>query len=138
MDDHRQASLVYRRTFVRNPAPSVDNAGDGKKSHSTRSTERARRDDRPPQKIKQPFGLTGADLFGLRGCFQFQWGLLIANRRALEDVSLEERNNASQSLILRGVRELVGNQFAIAPTIRAHKNSVFQSEAARRRGDEID
>src|SRR5439155_1333015 len=54
------------------------------------------------------------------------------DRRTLENVGLEKWEDSAKSLKLRGVHQLVSNERAIAPVIGANKNSVVQSQTARR------
>ena len=69
--------------------------------------------------------------------FQFQRRIRIADGRALENVSLEKRQDAAESLKLRGVDQFVRNQRAITPVIRANKNSILQCQTARSGSEKI-
>src|SRR4030095_10386194 len=57
--------------------------------------------------------------------FHLQWRVPITDGGALVNVSLEKGKNSTESLILRGMRELVRDQRPITPVVGAQKNSVI-------------
>lgn len=56
----------------------------------------------------------------------------VTDGQALVQILPEERFNAAEPLILRGVDQLMGNEGAIGPAVSPDKNPVAQSETARR------
>src|ERR1700736_5467258 len=144
MDDHRQTHLVYCRTSLRNPAHHAANIDNEKKSHPARSTQRPRRNGRPPKEAgrSQEF----ARLLGLiqspgrnarlpranarrdRNRFPFHRRLAITDGGAFEKIFAQERNDSTETFVLRGVHEFVNNQGAISPAIGANENAVLQSK----------
>src|ERR1700736_2756224 len=149
MDDHRQTHLVYCRTSLRNPAHHAANIDNEKKSHPARSTQRPRRNGRPPKEAgrSQEF----ARLLGLiqspgrnarlpranarrdRNRFPFHRRLAITDGGAFEKIFAQERKDSAESFVLRGMHKLMNNERSISPAIGANENTVLQCETSRSR-----
>lgn len=78
-------------------------------------------------------------LSALRQCdgFLFHRRGAVASRGTFEKIFSQEGNNSAQSLVLRGVNELMQKKIAILPAIGAHKDAVAHSEPAWFRRQEI-
>src|SRR5713101_393943 len=74
--------------------------------------------------------LRTADAVCHRNRFLFEGRLRVANRQTLEKILAEEWKNSAEPLVLRGVRELMHNQRALPPAIRANEDAVTQSQGS--------
>lgn len=71
-------------------------------------------------------------------CFLFHRRGAIAGGGTFEKIFSQERTNATQSLVLRGVNQFVQKKISILPAIGAHKDAVTHSESAWFRRQKID